>query len=54
MSDVVKRRSECVVVGQTGRECDSVEIGRDREAVGRPGEMRVRLQTELGWGEHVS
>lgn len=43
MSNVIKRRSECDVVGQTGKGCDAMERRRDCEDVDRVRGMIVRL-----------
>lgn len=42
--------SECEVVGQVERRSDSVERGRDYEAVSQLGNGRLRLQIEPGVG----
>lgn len=53
MSDGVKIWIEWEVVDLPGQGCDAMERERGSKAVSRPGEGRMRLQANSGWGKHA-
>lgn len=48
MSDGVKMGSECEIVPPTGLGCDSVDWGRDFEAIGRAGGRKSEAAYRAG------